>query len=91
MADDKKLQSVKDRVDSLVKDVRELKSRLTNAEGWRRQTAEWVGKEVLATVGKKDFAGKLLWADNHSYCLDLDGDVYVIPRAKSVLAKYRSR
>ena len=66
----KKVQSLKDRLDRMDKEVRGLKDVLNIHDNWNSEVRQWIGQEVrVKDVGDHDFYGTLKWSDRYNICL----------------------
>jgi len=65
----KKLQSVKDKVDRLEKDVKQLKDLLNVQDNWHSEVRGWVGDLVHVSFNGALFQGTLKWIDRYTICL----------------------
>lgn len=94
----KKLQSLKDKVDRLEKDVKLLKDLLNVQDNWHTEVRDWIGSVVVVTYSEKEYAGTLKWIDRYTLCLqETQGNpskdpaakkwTHVFPKSQIVLTK----
>jgi len=84
----KKLQSLKDKVDRLEKDVRQLKDLLNVQDNWHTEVRDWIGSVVVVMYGEKEYAGTLKWIDRYTLCLvEGTAGTLIFPKSQIVLRK----
>ena len=66
------LQSHKDRIKSLEKDMKQIKSMIYGEDNWHTTIRDWIGNEVyIIDANNIKIAGILKWVDNDALCLKI--------------------
>jgi len=65
----KKLQSLKDKVERLEKDVKQVKDLLNVQDNWHTEVRDWIGTKVTVDFNGTAYFGTLKWIDRYTLCL----------------------
>lgn len=84
----KKLQSLKDKVDRLEKDVKQLKDLLNVQDNWHSEVRGWTGSVVVVMFNGREYAGMLKWIDRYTLCLvEGSAGTMIFPKSQIVITK----
>lgn len=83
----KKLQSLKDKVDRLEKDVKQLKDLLNVQDNWHSEVRSWAGEQVSVQLGAQVWRGVLRWIDRYTLSIYDGTSVLIFPKSQIVVSR----